>query len=512
MAEDKKANIEYLLDNNLNNIAGAEKIKLAIIEKNKTDNPFTSLFITVADSEALDSGGSITRFKKQYGVDLPTRKKQKRINNHVDYADGFKFGEDVVLTISDPFQTDHYPVDPMSIAMMDNIGFDTKGIAQVANSLVKAEIKSVADTFVNNDKSIKVNNKSLNAYETTKSVKKHITNFMSMNSNNSFWPAETLKLFVGQRYNFNKSNLKILMNPKDNLNLTNALTDGGMASDAIFDLFIEGELKKINGVDIIITPWIDEGTIFITPTEMIGQPDPAFVQRTVWTQTPPLQGKLKVTYGISYIDSIMVFPELVIEIAVDTDTSSSSVEVPTATFGEPTVVVETAPDADNGSINIDVTPINCDSPKAQLYYLGESSSSQGQGTLIASDVTLTNDTTTDSGWTGLSDGMYKVEVVDNNFDANSSIASVVISLNPTISTFTKQLDEKDKALKNKEQIITSSNEVIKSNEAYIESLVASNENFSKRLKEQEVEFKQKEQILIKQFTDKLNQTNNSNNK
>ena len=466
-------NILYFTDDKGENVKGAEKIKMVMVERNKQDNPFTRLILSVASSEKLEKGGSLTIFKKMYGIEEATRQTVKYTNNTVEYDGKFEFAKDIELRVSKPLKTKVYPIDNKSVALMDGMRIDTEGITKVALSLAKSEITVLANAFLNNDKSIKVDETGTSSYELMKAVKRYITNYFSMNSKNSFWPADTLKLFVGNRYQFNKGDIKIYMNPKDNLNWSNALTDQGMLSDKAFSFFVDGELKSINGVEIIVTPYIDEGTIFITPTEMIGMPDPAFIERKVWTQNPVGQGDTTITYGQSYIDAVCVFGELVTEIKIDVS-ASATVDPSTATFGTPVVTLESAADASDGSIAIDITPTNCSNPKAQLYYLGEASSSQGQGTLIASDVALTNDVLTNATWTGLDDGLYRIEVVDDNFTADSSIADLVVSANPTPSSFTKLLEDKQKEFNKQKQ-----------------------------------DFENEKKTLIQNFTDKLNKQNNS---
>ena len=178
--------ILYFVGDEGQNVKGAEKIKMVMVERNKQDNPFTRLIISTASSEALKTGGSLTIFKKMYGIDLAERKSNKYTNNTVEYDGKFEFAKDIELRISKPLQTKIYPIDKMSISQLDKLPIDVEGITKVAVSLSKSEINVLAEAFLNNDKSIKVDETGTDSYGLIKAVKRYITNYFSMNEKNSF--------------------------------------------------------------------------------------------------------------------------------------------------------------------------------------------------------------------------------------------------------------------------------------------------------------------------------------
>tara|TARA_R110002012_G_scaffold166311_3_gene329685 strand:+ start:2688 stop:3242 length:555 start_codon:yes stop_codon:yes gene_type:complete len=179
-------NILYFTDDKGENVKGAEKIKMVMVERNKQDNPFTRLILSVASSEKLEKGGSLTIFKKMYGIEEATRQTVKYTNNTVEYDGKFEFAKDIELRVSKPLKTKVYPIDNKSVALMDGMRIDTEGITKVALSLAKSEITVLANAFLNNDKSIKVDETGTSSYELMKAVKRYITNYFSMNSKNSF--------------------------------------------------------------------------------------------------------------------------------------------------------------------------------------------------------------------------------------------------------------------------------------------------------------------------------------
>jgi hypothetical protein len=119
-------------------VKAAEKIKVFILDE-MVSNPFLAHRATPSKAEGLSSGGGMYIFRTPLGNALPTRRIKANTNNNFEYK-GYISNSEVKLSVSQPLETEIYPMDRSDIVQSDGIDYSNIVAKEISVGLMKKEI------------------------------------------------------------------------------------------------------------------------------------------------------------------------------------------------------------------------------------------------------------------------------------------------------------------------------------------------------------------------------------
>lgn len=308
------------------NVAAASKIKDNYINQSKV-NPFLLIRLLPFNSEGFKTGGGNYTFRTPLGINEAVRRSTAPTSSTVTYNGNRKLSQ-VLMTVLEPFETDKFAFQTSDAIQLDGMDYSPMTANDVTSSLVKAEIINDAKLLNTDPGRTLLSITATTAIDKIKGIKEGISAFYDISNTNTVWenssftdgavPAKSIKAydyFIGQTNgSYNKDELTVFMHPKTFMELSNAVTEAGAGSDMQYQEFVTGSIPMIGGVKIVVSNFVDQDKVIISPINQIGVPDPDVMSLNVIDYIDS-GNNLRVVWGQHYFDSILVTPPLVMEVS-----------------------------------------------------------------------------------------------------------------------------------------------------------------------------------------------------
>lgn len=299
-------------------VSAAEKIKVFYLEDLKV-NPWFAHRATPVQSEKLTKGGGKYLFRTVLGINLPTRRTSAPTSSAVNYNGKLKNTE-VELLVSQPFETDVFPLEQGDLNQLDGINYSPIASNEITKGLIAAEIATETDAITKDANILSIDGTSATKeLDQLKLVKEKIANYFAINADNTDWAGATSAIkaydyFTGQNGSYDASELRVHLHPSKLMAFSNAITDAGSGSDLQYQEFVSGKVPMLGGVQIVSNKYILPGEVFIVPTKVTGTPD-IDVMTTRIVQFDDVLQNLIAIKGQHYFDAKLVTPEVVTKVS-----------------------------------------------------------------------------------------------------------------------------------------------------------------------------------------------------
>lgn len=312
--------INYIVKG-IGSLAAAEKIKIALIEKNIKENPWLVHRLAPVAAEALKTGGGIYRFVLPLGYQAAARRSAKPTSNVVNYEDTTVIEQ--TLTVSQPLVTPVYAFENADMKQLDGIDFSAISTKKVNNVLIKARIaedtKAMTGTTGYRTEDLTAITDVLEKIEAIKNLDSDYDDISEANG----WGTTATRHFdagsgvLEERY--------IHMHPHMMSLLSNVNTEAGAGSELQYAEFTSGRLSAINGTPVIKNKTVDKNTVWIAPAGILGTPDDAVMMTKVIVSRDDLNDIDRIK-GMEWYDSINIAPELITQISFAAATKKTKAE------------------------------------------------------------------------------------------------------------------------------------------------------------------------------------------
>lgn len=357
--------IEFLVGEDGNAIAAAEKIKIIFLDKQKRENPYVKYRIAPDQSEGFNSGGGKYTFRVALGEKKAGRRGAAPTDNKVEFIKPAGSTEKT-LTVTQPLQ---YPEEDGKVITfqaqdkieLDGIDFSPNASAGMVSSLVVGEIeedRNAIDTAVAAGETRNIDVTETDTLEVAKKLKVVASDYRDVSAENDNWKlAEDVnpnishpatKFFHQNRYSFNKDEIDIHIHPSTISLFSNIQTEAGAGSPAQFMQFNDGTLTHINGCKVVENRYTPKGKVeFFTP-RVFGTPDAEVMGTTIFQEKIKFYNQTGMR-GEHYYDILMTNPELFTSVDIQPFIDDNAIVIVTP----PTVTAsEVTPTADGGTFDL----------------------------------------------------------------------------------------------------------------------------------------------------------------
>ncbi len=300
-------------------VTATEKVKVNYLDKLQS-NPWLPHRLQPMFTEALRSGGGIYKFRTVLGGKAAVRRTAAPTKTGGVELNGVIANKEVTLTVSQPFETEAYPMENGDRVQLDGIDYSPITTERVLNELVEAEIQTETKLITEDADSLVIDlSAKTDALEQLAGIKEAIANYYDISESNAVWKGATstvkaYEYFTGKG-SLAPEQLRVHMHPADVMKFSNAITKAGAGSDGQYGEFVKGAVPIIGGIQVIQNNRVGVGAPIILPLQMVGTPDPAVMTTNVVVAQDPLQF-IEAARGQHYFDGILPTPELITRITL----------------------------------------------------------------------------------------------------------------------------------------------------------------------------------------------------